>query len=204
MLDPVPFLDTCLTFLDSSIGSFLFVPFYAIWVTCLLPGLWATMLAGALYGLWQGSLLVFLGAFLGAEISFLLGRTYLRGWVEELLSKNSKLQAIEQSVSREGLKLILLTRLSPAFPFSLLNFAYGLSQVTFRDYTIGLIGILPGTIIFCGLGVVAGDLAKFGEVLALNKENHFSWISFVGLISTLCVAWLIIKASRKALDQFNS
>ncbi len=204
MVDPLHFLDTCKTFLDSSIGSFLFVPFYAIWVTCLLPGLWATMLAGALYGLWQGSLLVFLGAFLGAEISFLLGRTYLRGWVEELLSKNSKLQAIEQSVSREGLKLILLTRLSPAFPFSLLNFAYGLSQVTFRDYTIGLIGILPGTIIFCGLGVVAGDLAKFGEVLALNKENHFSWISFVGLISTLCVVWLIIKASRKALDQFNS
>ena len=104
------------------------------------------MVAGALYGTVLGSCIVFLGACLGAEISFLLGRTLLRNWVQRRMADFPKLQVVQKAVSREGLKLILLTRLSPVFPFSLLNFAYGLSDVSFRDYLIGLLAIAPGTI----------------------------------------------------------
>ena len=109
--------------LQSPLGAVAFVPLYALWVTLLLPGVWASMLAGALYGPWWGSLIVFVGACLGAEAAFLLGRTWLREWARRRLSAVPKLQAVEQAVSREGLKLVLLTRLSPAFPFSLLNLA---------------------------------------------------------------------------------
>ena len=99
------------------------------------------MLAGALYGTWLGSALVFVGACLGAVVVFLLGRSWLRGWALRRLERLPKLQAVERAVSKEGLKLVLLTRLSPAFPFSLLNLAYGLSEVSLRDYSLGLIGI---------------------------------------------------------------
>ena len=133
-------LEHLLPFLQSPIGVVLFVFIYAIWVTLLLPGVWASMLAGVLYGTWLGSAIVFLGACLGAEAAFLLGRTILRDWVQSRLINLPKLQAVQKAVSREGLKLVLLTRLSPAFPFSLLNFIYGLSEVSFRDYTVGLIG----------------------------------------------------------------
>jgi len=187
--------------LASPLGAVAFVPLYALWVTLLLPGVWASMLAGALYGTWWGSLVVFVGACLGAEIVFLLGRGWLRGWARRRLAAAPKLLAVEQAVSREGLRLVLLTRLSPAFPFSLLNLAYGLSEVSLRDYTIGLIGILPGTILFCGLGALAGDVARFGEVLSGEADAGTWALRIIGLLATVAVVWLVGRAARRALQE---
>jgi uncharacterized membrane protein YdjX (TVP38/TMEM64 family) len=186
--------------LKSPAGALAFVPLYALWVTLLLPGVWASMLAGALYGTWWGSLIVFVGACLGAEAAFLLGRTWLRNWARRRLAAVPKLLAIEQAVSREGLKLVLLTRLSPAFPFSLLNFAYGLSEVSLRDYSIGLIGILPGTILFCGLGALAGDVARFGDVLSGEADAGTWALRIVGLLATVASVWLVGRAAQRALQ----
>ena len=107
-LHPSLWLGQVLPALRSPLGIAAFVPLYALWVTLLLPGVWASMVAGALYGTWAGSFLVFLGACLGAEAAFLLGRTWLRDWARRRLLAFPKLQAIEQGVSREGLKLVLL------------------------------------------------------------------------------------------------
>ncbi|MEB3234091.1 MAG: TVP38/TMEM64 family protein [Cyanobacteriota bacterium] len=178
-----------------------FVPLYAVWVTLLLPGVWASMLAGALYGTVWGSVVVFVGACLGAEAAFLLGRHGLRDWAQRRLAAAPKLQAIERAVSREGLRLVLLTRLSPAFPFSLLNLAYGLSAVSLRDYSIGLIGILPGTILFCGLGALAGDVARFGSVLS-GQADAATWaLRIAGLGATVGVVWLVGRAAQQALQE---
>ena len=186
--------------LRSPAGALLFIPLYALWVTLLLPGVWASMLAGALYGTAWGSLIVFIGACLGAEAAFLLGRYSLRRWAQQRLAARPRLQALEQAVSREGLKLVLLTRLSPAFPFSLLNLAYGLSDVSLRDYSIGLIGILPGTILFCGLGALAGDAARFGEVLS-GRADAGTWsLRVVGVLASVAVVWLVGRAARTALQ----
>ena len=189
-----------LDLLRSPEGALVFVPLYALWVTLLLPGVWASMLAGALYGTWWGSLIVFVGACLGAEAAFLLGRTWLRNWARRRLAAVPKLLAIEQAVSREGLKLVLLTRLSPAFPFSLLNFSYGLSEVSLRDYSIGLIGILHGTILFCGLGALAGDVARFGEVLSGEADAGTWALRIGGLLATVASVWLVGKAAQRALQ----
>ena len=194
-------LSQLLPALQSPAGALLFVLLYALWVTLLLPGVWASMLAGALYGTGWGSVIVFVGACLGAEAAFLLGRTWLREWARRRLANLPKLQAVEQAVSREGLKLVLLTRLSPAFPFSLLNLAYGLSEVSLRDYTLGLIGILPGTILFCGLGALAGDVARFGTVLS-GEADPFTWsLRVIGVLATVAVVWLVGRAARRALQE---
>jgi uncharacterized membrane protein YdjX (TVP38/TMEM64 family) len=199
-LDPSTWLEQVLPALRSPLGIAAFVPLYALWVTLLLPGVWASMLAGALYGTWGGSALVFLGACLGAEAAFLLGRTWLRDWARRRLLAFPKLRAIEQGVSREGLRLVLLTRLSPAFPFSLLNFAYGLSEVSLRDYTLGLIGIIPGTILFCGLGALAGDVARFGKVLS-GQADPATWaLRIVGLLATVASVWLVGRAAQRSLN----
>jgi uncharacterized membrane protein YdjX (TVP38/TMEM64 family) len=186
--------------LRSPAGALAFVPLYALWVTLLLPGVWASMLAGALYGTVWGSLIVFVGACLGALAAFLLGRTWLRDWARRRLAGVPKLQAVEQAVSREGLKLVLLTRLSPAFPFSLLNLAYGLSAVSLRDYTIGLIGILPGTILFCGLGALAGDVARFGAVLSGQADAGTWSLRVLGVLATVGAVGLAGRAARRALQ----
>ena len=198
-LHPSLWLEQVLPALRSPLGIAAFVPLYALWVTLLLPGVWASMVAGALYGTWGGSFLVFLGACLGAEAAFLLGRTWLRDWARRRLLAFPKLQAIAEGVSREGLKLVLLTRLSPAFPFSLLNFAYGLSEVSLRDYTLGLVGIIPGTILFCGLGALAGDVARFGEVLS-GQADPATWaLRVVGLLATVASVWLVGRAAQRAI-----
>ena len=202
MVDMADFssLQALLPALQSPAGAIAFVPLYALWVTFLLPGVWASMLAGALYGTWWGSLIVFVGACLGAETAFLLGRTWLRSWAQKRLAALPKLQAVERAVSREGLKLVLLTRLSPAFPFSLLNFAYGLSEVSWRDYSIGLIAILPGTILFCSLGALAGDVARFGEVLSGQADAGTWALRIVGLLATVASVWVAGRAAQRALQ----
>ena len=202
MLDPSWF-EALLPWLRAPLGALLFVPLYALWVTLLLPGVWASMLAGALYGPWWGSVIVFAGACLGAEAAFLLGRHWLREWARARLAALPKLQAVEQAVSREGLKLVLLTRLSPAFPFSLLNLAYGLSEVSLRDYTLGLIGIVPGTILFCGLGALAGDVARFGAVLAGEADAGTWSLRVVGVLATVAAVWVVGQAAQGAVKRLN-
>ena len=135
---------------------------------------------------------------------FLLGRSVLRDWARRRLEQLPKLQAVERAVSKEGLKLVLLTRLSPAFPFSLLNLAYGLSEVSLRDYSIGLIGILPGTVLFCGLGALAGDVARFGEVLGGEADAGTWTLRVVGVLATLAVVWLVSRAARRALQDVET
>ncbi|MEA5411528.1 TVP38/TMEM64 family protein, partial [Synechococcus sp. BA-120 BA3] len=73
-MDPLWLSDHLLAWLRSPLGAMAFVPLYALWVTLLLPGVWASMLAGVLYGPLWGSVLVFAGACLGAMAVFLLGR----------------------------------------------------------------------------------------------------------------------------------
>jgi len=192
-------LDQLLASLRSPGGAVAFVPLYALWVTLLLPGVWASMLAGALYGPLWGSVLVFIGACLGAEAAFLIGRHWLRDWTQRRLKALPRLRAVEQAVSREGLKLVLLTRLSPAFPFSLLNLAYGLSAVSLRDYSLGLIGILPGTILFCSLGALAGDVARFGSVLSGQADAGAWSLRIVGVLATVAVVLVVGRAADRAL-----
>jgi uncharacterized membrane protein YdjX (TVP38/TMEM64 family) len=198
-LADVPWLEALVAGLRSPLGAVSFVPLYAVWVTLLLPGVWASMLAGALYGTGLGSLLVFSGACLGAEVVFDLGRGRGRGWARRHLARSPRLLAVERAVSREGWKLVLLTRLSPAFPFSLLNLAYGLSDVRQRDYRLGHIGILPGTVLFCGLGELAGDVSRFGAVLAAEADASTWALRIVGLTATAASVWIGTRAAGQAL-----
>ena len=197
MEDFVSWLERIIPFLQSPLGAIFFIPAYAVWVTMLLPGIWASMLAGALYGTLKGTLIVFIGACLGAELSFLLGRTILRNWIRKKIAERPRLLNVVESIKEEGLKFIILTRLSPAFPFSILNLAYGISEVKIKDYTIGLIGILPGTILFCNLGDLAGEIKNFENILAGNENMGEFILKVIGLISTFLIIWVLSRNIKK-------
>ena len=200
MIDIISLLNNYFHFFQTPLGILIFIFIYALWVIFLLPGLWLSMLGGFIYGSIFGSIYVFVGAVLGAEITFFLGRSFLRNWIQKRIKKLSKFNAIQEALSKEGLKLIILTRLSPIFPFSLMNFIYGLSKVCFRDFTIGLIAILPGTILYCGLGSFAGNIAQFKDVLSDKNDINSFLFSSLGILATLSVVWLISKAARQALQ----
>jgi uncharacterized membrane protein YdjX (TVP38/TMEM64 family) len=136
---------------------------YILATILFIPGSLLTLGAGVLFGVLWGSIYVSIGATIGAAGAFLVGRYLARGWVEKRIEGNDKFKAIDQAVAREGWKIVGLTRLSPVFPFNLLNYAFGITQVSFKDYFFPTwIGITPGTVLYVYIGSLAGSLASLG------------------------------------------
>src|SRR5262245_33701761 len=145
-------------------GMAVFVAAYVVACVLLLPGLILTLGAGFAYGVAVGIPLVWVAANLGAAVAFLLGRTLARERIAARVAGNPRFAAIDEAVGREGLKIVLLTRLSPAFPFNLLNYAYGLTRVSFRDYVVGsLIGMIPGTAMYVYLGSLITSVTELAS-----------------------------------------
>ena len=173
---------------------------------CLLfiPGSPLTLFGGfAFGGTFRGLAVVTacisLGSTLGASAAFLVGRTAARQWIEKKIAGNERFRALDAAVGSQGFKVVLLTRLSPVFPFNLLNYAFGLTRVSFRDYVLASwIGMLPGTIMYVYLGSTAGQLA---DVLAgtITKSPAQQMLFYAGLAATVVVTIFITRVSRRAL-----
>lgn len=181
-------------------GGFAFVGLYAVATVALIPGSLLTVGAGAAYGVWQGSLYVFLGASLGAILAFSIGRYLVRDWVAAKIQSRSQFQAIDTAIGKAGFKIVVLSRLSPIFPFTLLNYALGITQVSWQDYVLGCIGMLPGTLLYVYLGSIAGSLAQAGAAAA-TTQTELQWIGRgVGFIATLAVTLYTTQIARQALE----
>lgn len=177
-----------------------FVALYVAATVALLPGAILTIGAGALFGLVQGTLLVSVGSTLGATAAFLLGRSLAREWVARKIEQNPRLRALDRAVAREGWKIVGLVRLSPVFPFNLVNYAFGLTRVGLRDYVLASwIGMLPATVMYVSIGAFAGSLASapetggpegIGEVLLYGS----------GVAATVAVTVYVTRLTRKALE----
>ena len=183
-----------------TLGVIAFIIVYIIATVAFLPGSILTLGAGVVFGVVLGSIYVFFGATIGATAAFLVGRYIARGWVASKIEGNHKFKAIDQAVGKEGLKIVLLTRLSPIFPFNLLNYAYGLTGVSLKDYFIGSVGMIPGTIMYVYIGSLAGNLATIGtETPSANPVAQWS-IRIIGFIATVAVTLFVTKIARKALN----
>jgi uncharacterized membrane protein YdjX (TVP38/TMEM64 family) len=159
--------------------------------------------AGVIFGVIWGSLYVFIGATLGAIAAFLGGRYLAQGWVKEKISSYKKFAIIDKAVSKEGLKIVLLVRLSPLFPFNLLNYAFGITSVSFQDYLIGSVGMIPGTIMYVYFGSLVGDIALIGSKNQAGNIILHWVIQIMGLIATIAVTVYVTKIAKKALKDEN-
>ena len=140
-------------------GPLAFILGYGLAAILLVPAFLLTLSAGALWGFRLGMLYVSLGASLGAALAFLAARYVVRRFVEAYVDRHPRLAAIDRAVEAEGARLVLLLRLSPLVPYVLLNYILGISRVRFRDYMLGLAGMLPIVAVYVYAGKVAGDLA---------------------------------------------
>jgi len=182
-------------------GPLIFVALYIVACVLLLPGSILTLGAGVLFGVVNGSIAVSIGATLGATCAFLVGRYLARDWVAKRIAGNEKFKTIDEAVAREGWKIVLLTRLSPVFPFNLLNYAFGLTQVGIRHYFFASwLGMIPGTVMYVYIGFLAGDLAGLGD--GGHTRTSGEWILYgVGLLSTIAVTIFVTRLARKALAE---
>ena len=199
------FLQNALQWINSlgAIGGIVFIGIYIIATLAFLPAALLTLGAGVIFGVTWGSIYVFIGATLGAIAAFLVGRYLAQGWVKEKISSYKKFAIIDKAVSKEGLKIVLLVRLSPLFPFNLLNYAFGITSVSFQDYLIGSVGMIPGTIMYVYLGSLVGDIALIGSKNQAGNIILHWVIQIMGLIATIAVTVYVTKIAKKALKDEN-
>jgi uncharacterized membrane protein YdjX (TVP38/TMEM64 family) len=186
-----------------AIAPLAFIGIYIISTIAFLPASLLTLGAGIVFGVWLGSLYVFIGATLGAIAAFLVGRYLARDWAAKKIAGNDKFNAIDRAVGKEGLKIVLLTRLSPLFPFNLLNYAFGLTGVSIQDYTIGSVGMIPGTLMYVYIGSLAGNIALIGTANQPTNPTLQWSIRIVGFIATVAVTIYVTRIAKQALNQLT-
>ncbi|MCI0332881.1 MAG: TVP38/TMEM64 family protein [Planctomycetes bacterium] len=171
---------------------------YVIATIGMVPGTLLTLGAGALFGLWMGVLAVVIGSNLGAIAAFVLGRTLLRGWTQAMLSRTPNLAVLDRAVAQQGFRIVLLTRLSPLFPFNLLNYAFGMTNVSLRDYVAAsAVGMFPGTVLYVYIGAAAGSLAKLRSDADDSAASRLSFA--IGLVVTLMLTAYLHRLAQAAL-----
>jgi uncharacterized membrane protein YdjX (TVP38/TMEM64 family) len=184
----------------SGLGATGYLAFYAIYVVAALlfvPGAPLTIAGGFVFGLVRGCAIVWLAATTAAGLAFLIARHAARGAVEERARKDPRFTAIDKAIGERGWKIVALLRLSPAVPFSLSNYFYGLTAIRFWPYLLtSALAMLPGTLLYVYLGAAGKAAARGGGRTAL--ENVYLAL---GLAATVAVTVYLTKVARKALRQ---
>ncbi|MEG4112026.1 MULTISPECIES: TVP38/TMEM64 family protein [unclassified Microcoleus] len=182
-------------------GPAAFIVIYIVATVLFIPGSLLTLGSGVLFGVVGGSVCVSIGSVLGATCAFVVGRYLTRDWVSKQIEGNQKFKAIDSAVASEGWKIVLLTRLSPIFPFNLLNYAFGVTQVSLKDYFFASwIGMIPGTVMYVYIGSLAGSLAALGS--SGRSRTTAEWVLYgIGLVATIALTVYATRFAKKALDE---
>jgi uncharacterized membrane protein YdjX (TVP38/TMEM64 family) len=181
-------------------GPVIFILGYAAATVAFAPGSLLTLTAGAVFGLGKGVLYVFVAAVLGSSAAFLVSRHLARAVIEQRVAGNARFAAIDRAVSAQGRKIVFLLRLSPVFPFNLLNYALGLTNVRFVDYLVASIGMIPGTLLYVYYGKLVGDVAALAGGAAVEKGAAYYVVLVLGLAATVLVTTLVTRTARRALQ----
>jgi len=174
-------------------GIFVYTLICFVATVLFIPGLFITLGGAFIFacsfsyvaGILIASTCVFIGASLGAVVSFMIGRYLLRNCAKKFARKFKMLEAIDSALCCKGLRIMFLLRLSPVIPFNVLNYFAGVTAMTFRDNTISLLGILPGTILFVFVGASAGKITE----TSMTMDNTSS-----SLLTIICVSIGIVFA----------
>ncbi len=179
-------------------GAAGYLVFYAVYVVAALlfvPGAALTIAAGFVFGLWRGGLIVSAAATTAAALAFLIARHLARGAVEARARKDRRFTAIDKAIGERGWKIVALLRLSPAVPFSLSNYFYGLTAIRFWPYVLtSWLAMLPGTVLYVYLGA-AGKAAARGAGRPAAENVYLG----LGLVATIAVTVYLTRVARAAL-----
>ena len=179
----------------------IFIALYVVAAVTLAPAFLLTVAAGALFGVWLGTLYVFIGASLGASAAYSVSVRLTRLPFFSWLDRDSRVLIVRQAVAGEGAWVQFLLRLSPLVPYNLLNYALGLSRVRFRDFLVALVGMLPAIVMYTYYGKVVGDVAALAAGVAPPRGAEYYTLLTVGLITTVLATTLITRAARRAIEE---
>jgi uncharacterized membrane protein YdjX (TVP38/TMEM64 family) len=174
-----------------TLGPFVYVFVYAAAVVLAIPGSLITIMAGVLFGSVIGIVTVSFGSTLGASLAFLISRHIAREALVERFSDNEKFHRLDQMTKEHGPIIVAITRLIPLFPFNLLNYGFGLTNVPFKTYfSWSWICMLPGTVLY----VVGAD-----AVTKAVSEGKIPWELVFVFVITVAIIILLVKQARRRL-----
>ena len=182
-------------------GMILFTLLYVACALTLAPSFLLTVAAGAIYGVWRGSALVFLAATLGACVVYAVAYRLAGTRLLTPLMKNRRVQIVRGAMSGGDARVQFLLRLSPIVPYVLLNYALGLSRVSFRDFFVACLGMIPAIVMYAYYGKVVGDVAKLAAGVAPPHGPEYYVMLAVGVGATIIASMMITRAARRAIEQ---
>ena len=182
-------------------GPVLFILLYAAATVVLAPAFLLSVAAGAVWGLWRGTLIVYLGAVLGASAVFVLAAPLSHSRLLRWVDRHPRFEAARQAIVGQGLWIMFLLRLSPIVPFIFLNYALALGGVRYRDYLLAMFGMLPAILMYAYYGKVVGDVALVVSGAQPPRGAAYYALLVIGLLATILATMMITKAARRAIDR---
>ncbi len=172
---------------------------YVLATVLLAPASVLTLAAGALFGLGTGFVTVSLASTTGATLAFLIARYLARARVERLIAGRPALKAIDRAIEEGGWRIVALLRLSPAVPFNVQNYFYGLTSIPLRSYILASwIAMMPGTFMYVYLGHITGS-----AVGGRSGRSPMEWaLLLAGLVATVVVTVYITRLARRQLKNY--
>jgi len=182
-------------------GPILFILLYIAAAVTLAPAFFLTVAAGAMFGVWRGSVIVFIGASLGASAVYAVGLPMSRSRLMARVTRDRRVAAVREAVAGEGAWLMFLLRLSPLVPFNILNYALALSGVRYADFAIALIGMIPAIIMYTYYGKVVGDVAALAAGVSAPRGPEYYALLVLGLVAIVVSTTMITRAARRAIER---
>jgi uncharacterized membrane protein YdjX (TVP38/TMEM64 family) len=182
-------------------GPILFVLLYVAAAVTMAPAFLLSVAAGALFGVWRGSALVFVSATLGAFAAYGVARSLTGTRLVKWVMQDRRVEVVRRAVVHKGAWVQFLLRLSPIVPYVLLNYALGLSGVRARDFLVACVGMIPTIVMYAYYGRVVGDVAKIAAGVAPPRGPGYYTLLVIGLVATVIATMAITRAARRAIEQ---
>lgn len=179
----------------------LFILIYIAAAVTLAPAFFLTVAAGAMFGVWRGSLIVMIGASLGASAVYALASPLGRSRWMRRVTRDPRVAAVRTAVADEGLRVMFLLRLSPLVPYNILNYALALSGVRYVDFVLALPGMIPAVLMYTYYGRVVGDVAALAAGVAPPRGPEYYVLLLVGLIAVIVSTTMVTRAARRAIER---
>ncbi len=178
-------------------GPVAFIATYTLAEVFLIPASALTLVAGALFGFVAGSVYAFVGAMLGSVAAFAMGRYVVRPVVHRRLHGDRRFEIIDGAATTGGVRVVALLRLSPLLPYTVLNYALGITRISWWAYLVGTLFIVPGTLVYTYYGTVIATVT--GITPSVPHGVAFYALMAVGVLATIAVIVIIGRLANREL-----
>ncbi len=163
----------------------IFIILFTIVPLTLFPDALLAIAGGLIFGLYEGSLYIMIGALCGATLSFFIAR-YYGSWLRDKL-EGEKFLNIDTAVKKNGFLIIFLLRLIPLVPFDIISYSAGFSSIRYKDFFIAsFVGIIPGVLVYANIGA---------KSLAFGSSEFY--ISIALLLALIVISMMFKKSLKK-------